>query len=260
MSTHSSSLPKILVRDNGVASGDCGNAALSSNEIHIWRQKLDLSSEEIDQLRTLLSADELERAQRFRFDQDRNYFIVSRGALRRLLGTYLGMAAASVRFVYSEYGRPILTPETTPVPIEFNVSHSGALALYAFAHNHRIGVDVEKLRWDFSTTEIAERFFSVAERASLRALSPVECHHAFFRCWTRKEAFIKALGEGLSHPLDQFDVSLLPGAPAALLATRPDAAEARRWALWDIEVSEDYVAALAAEWTRTQTRHARRRV
>ena len=108
-------------------------------------------------------------------------------------------------------------------------------------------MDVEKIRRDFRTSEIAERFFSTAERDSLRQLPDEQRHEAFFRCWTRKEAFIKALGEGLSHPLDQFDVSLTPDSPAVLLATRPDAQEVKRWKLWNIQVPGDYSAALAFE-------------
>jgi 4'-phosphopantetheinyl transferase len=119
--------------------------------------------------------------------------------------------------------------------------------LLAFASDRRIGVDVEKVRRDFSTVEIAERFFSEAERCALRELPREQRHEAFFRCWTRKEAFIKALGEGLSHPLDQFDVSIAPGMPPALLATRPDAREVTRWTLRDVEVPGDYAATLAAE-------------
>jgi 4'-phosphopantetheinyl transferase len=247
MSTPYSSATRIVVRENHLAAADCDCAALTSGEIHIWRQALDLESPETDELRSVLSLDELERARRFRFDHDRSHFTVSRGTLRRLLGTYLRLAPANLRFVYSEYGRPILMPETTSIPIEFNVSHSAGYAIFAFAYRRRIGVDIEKLRRDFSTIEIAERFFSLTERSALREL-PVELRHeAFFRCWTRKEAFIKALGEGLSHPLDQFDVSLVPNAPPELLATRPDAAEARNWGLWNVKVPDDYVAALAAE-------------
>jgi 4'-phosphopantetheinyl transferase len=247
MTSNRYSLPAIVIRENRFAPGECVSAALASGEVHVWRQRLDLRSPELAQLRTLLSPDEAERAQRFRFGIDRDHFIVSRGTLRRLLAEYLGLAAASLQFVYSQYGRPTLTGEATSSPIEFNVSHSGGVALFAFAHNHRIGVDIEKLRRDFSTIEIAERFFSMAERSALRELPVHERHDAFFRCWTRKEAFIKALGEGLSHPLDQFDVAIGPKAPPTLLATRPEAGEATRWSLWDIAVPDGYVAALATE-------------
>ena len=131
--------------------------------------------------------------------------------------------------------------------LDFNLSHSAGIVLLAFARRRRIGIDIEAVRRDFSTTEIAERFFSPAERTALRQLPHGQRHQAFFRCWTRKEAFIKALGEGLSHPLDQFDVNLAPGEPAVLLATRPDATEAGRWALWNVPTAGNYAAALAIE-------------
>src|SRR5208283_6416 len=142
---------------------------------------------------------------------------------------------------------PMLATSASSDTLDFNVSHTAGLALLAFARGRKIGIDVERIRRDFGTAEIAERFFSKAERAALRELPQEQRHEAFFRCWTRKEAFIKALGEGLSHPLDQFDVSLAPGQPAALLAARPHAEEVTRWSLWDLQVPGDYSAALAAE-------------
>jgi 4'-phosphopantetheinyl transferase len=220
---------------------------LTCDEIHVWRLDLSRGHSEVQRLRGLLSHDELERAARFRFDTDRNDFIVSRGTLRDLLGWYLGTAPSKLRFAYSEYGRPGLTADSSVGEVEFNVSHSGGVALLAFADRRKIGIDVEKVRRDFGTAEIAERFFSTVERAALRELPQARRHEAFFRCWTRKEAFIKALGEGLSHPLDQFDVSLSPTSPAELLATRPDAGEVRRWSMWNIQVPGDYAAALVAE-------------
>jgi len=219
---------------------------LAHDEIHVWHQSLARGPAEVATLRSLLSPDELQRADRFRFDKDRNQFIVSRGTLRTLLGWYLNLSPEELRFASSAYGRPGLAAETPARTLDFNVSHSGELALLAFAHGRKIGIDVEKVRRDFATSEIAERFFSTAERAALRELPHEQRHEAFFRCWTRKEAFIKALGEGLSHPLDQFDVSLAPGVPAALLATRPDVLEVRRWTLWNIQVPADYAAALVA--------------
>lgn len=201
----------------------------------------------IEGFRSLLSPDELQRAGRFRFDIDRNSYIVSRGTLRSLLGSYLNVPPRQLRFTYSEYGRPSLANETPGSKIDFNVSHSRRVALIAFARGRQIGVDVEYVRRGFGTSEVAERFFSTVERHALRELPHEQRHDAFFRCWTRKEAFIKALGEGLSHPLDQFDVSLAPGSPAVLLATRPDSHEVHRWKLWNIDVPHEYAAALATE-------------
>ena len=217
---------------------------LRFDEIHVWKQSLSQPPAQVEFFRGLLSPDELERLGRFRFDTNRTEYAVSRGTLRALLGAYLGLSPRELHFAYSEYGRPSLA---TAGLLNFNVSHSGEVVLLAFARVRRIGIDVERIRTDFNTSEIAERFFSPAERAALGQLPTDDRHDAFFRCWTRKEAFIKALGEGLSHPLDQFDVSLSPELPAALLATRPVADEARRWSLWDIQVPPGYAGALAAE-------------
>jgi 4'-phosphopantetheinyl transferase len=220
---------------------------LANDEVHVWHQDLNGGSSAIETFHGVLSSEEQQRALRFRFDRDRNESIVTRGTLRILLASYLRLAPMQLSFAYSEYGRPRLTPEAQANTIDFNVSHSGGQALLAFARGRTIGIDIERVRRDFATGEIAERFFSMAERDALRELPPGQRHEAFFRCWTRKEAFIKALGEGLSHPLDQFDVSLAPGAPAVLLATRPDAQEATRWKLCDIDVPGDYAAALATK-------------
>jgi 4'-phosphopantetheinyl transferase len=247
MSLVSAPVPLVRVREFHYASNVPDCPVLSDNEIHVWHQTLAPESADVENFRSLLSTDELQRAGRFRFDADRKEYSVSRGTLRALLGSYLNVPPQELRFSHSAYGRPSLLAETSANTLDFNISHSGEVALLAFARGRRIGIDVEKVRRDFATSEIAERFFSTAERAALRELPQEQRHEAFFRCWTRKEAFIKALGEGLSHPLDQFDVSLAPGLPAALLATRPDVHEVARWKLWDIQVPAHYAAALAAE-------------
>jgi len=223
------------------------NFLLSRDEIHIWERQLTCDRYVIQTLGRLLDADELARAARFRFPSNHDEFIVSRGTLRLLLGRYLNCSPAELRFTYSQYGRPQLDDFRLGERVEFNISHSGDVVVLAFASCRRIGIDIEQIRTDFSTAEIAERFFSFAEREALRALPVEQQHAAFFTCWTRKEAFIKALGEGLSHPLDQFDVSLTPGLPAALLATRPDPQDTRRWSLWNINVPVGYTGSLAAE-------------
>lgn len=240
-------IPRVEVREYPVGPEISEVPPPAHDEIHVWHQSFCHEAAEVDAFRGLLSSDELQRAARFRFDKDRSEFMVSRGTLRRLLGCYLQVPPKELRFAYSAYGRPGLAGDAPSTMLDFNVSHSGGVALLAFARDRKIGIDVEKVRRDFGTSEIAERFFSTAERAALRDLPQQQRHEAFFRCWTRKEAFIKALGEGLSHPLDQFDVSLAPGTPAALLATRPDPKEVGRWTLWNIQTPGDYAAALAAE-------------
>jgi 4'-phosphopantetheinyl transferase len=227
--------------------------SLVSGDIHIWQRRLACEPDVVDSLRRVLATDESARAARFRFAVNRDEYLIARGTLRMLLGQYLACQPESVRFTYSQYGRPQLDGVSHGESVDFNISHSGDVVVLAFARNRRIGVDIECVRTDFSTTEIAERFFSRAEREALRVVPVEQRHEAFFRCWTRKEAFIKALGEGLSHPLDRFDVSLSPGLPAALLATRPDAGDARHWSLWSLNAPAGYAGALAAEIVPTDT-------
>jgi len=217
------------------------------HEVHVWVASVASAAGYITQFRELLSDDENARASQFRFEKNRHEFIVSRGMLRTLLASYLGGSAAGLRFTYSAHGKPRLEEARNPGTLTFNLSHSDGVIVCAFARNREVGVDVEKMREDFSTEEIAERFFSAGERTALRALPAEHRRQGFFNCWTRKEAYIKARGEGLSLPLHQFDVSLSPAEPAALLRTRPEADEASRWSLHDLEVHPGYAAALAVE-------------
>lgn len=216
---------------------------LGEAEIHVWFRALDQQVPNANALFELLSADERERARRYRFDEHRNEFILTRAALRILLGFYLETFPEQLAFSYSAQGKPSL--EKDAAALCFNVSHTHGLAALAFGRGCEIGVDVEKLRPECDATKLAQRFFSASEREAISSLSGRALHEAFFRCWTRKEAFIKAKGGGLSIPLDQFDVSIDEGRPAALLGTRPDPAEASRWMLHDLPVKEGYAGALA---------------
>lgn len=216
---------------------------LPDHEVHVWQfcsatQDSGLDGQE------LLSQDERQRAARFHFSEDRERFIASRGILRTLLGTYLERESASLRFQYWDKGKPWL-PKAPD--LHFNVAHSGEIIVWAFARDRRVGIDVEEIRTDFSTQEIAERFFSSSERRALGALASSQRHRAFFQCWTRKEAFLKATGDGLSLPLDQFDVTLAPSQPAQLLQTRPDHKEAERWTMHNLDLHPNYAAALVVE-------------
>ncbi len=184
------------------------------------------------------------RADRFHFEKDRRHFTVARGGLRKLLGRYLDVPPAAVEFSYTEYGKPQLATRLDQ-QLKFNLAHSGGLALYAFTKVGEIGIDVELIRPDFTGDDIARRFFSPSEVAGLNLLPLAERQEAFFHCWTRKESFIKGNGLGLSLGLDQFDVTLAPGAPAALLSTQWDRNEAARWTLKAIVVEPGYVGALA---------------
>jgi 4'-phosphopantetheinyl transferase len=223
------------------------NATLPSDEVHIWRAALDLAPAHVQYLRQTLSEDEVQRTDRFVFEQDRTHFTVARGVLRLILSRYLHIDPSQLRFCYSPYGKPGLILPAGTDSLFFNVSHAHGLALFALARGSRLGVDIEYVRPILDVEQIAGQFFSAREQSALRALPLDQRLEAFFTCWTRKEAYIKARGEGMSLPLDQFDVSLAPGVPAELLAVAGDERERARWALQSLEPGPGYVAALAIE-------------
>jgi 4'-phosphopantetheinyl transferase len=204
-----------------------------------------------------LGEHEQDRAARFRFEQDRVRFIAAHGILKQLLGTFLKVAPNSVRFRYDEYGKPRLSPEHEATSVKFNISHSGPKGLFAFAIGRELGVDIERIREEFPIEEIAVRFFSPSEVEELRSVPPNVQADAFFNCWTRKEAYIKAIGEGLSCPLNQFDVTLTPEEPAKLLAVRAAGQTLSRWTMRNLDIDEGYKAALVVEgqgWELTRNR------
>jgi 4'-phosphopantetheinyl transferase len=211
---------------------------LSSGEVHVWRMRLEQPPELHENFLRILDQDERARSGRFHFDMHRRHFVAGRGFLRTLLARYLDTRPEAVRFSYGPYGKPALDGDHRESPLRFNASHSGEWAVYGFVQDREIGVDVEYVKPDFATEGIAERFFSAGEVQALNALAEAEKPAAFFRCWTRKEAYIKAIGSGLSHPLDTFDVTLAPGEPAALL-------NVEGWSLFDLDVESGYAAALA---------------
>jgi 4'-phosphopantetheinyl transferase len=217
---------------------------LGTDEVHVWLAKLD--DHQAERFRPLLTEDEIARADRFHFAKDRNHFVVARGWLRKLLARYLRSFPNELRFDYAEKGKPSLAADQANA-INFNLAHSHGLAIFALSRGREIGVDLEFIRDDVEHQKIAERFFSRHEIDKLHAL-PIELRkQAFFTCWTRKEAYIKARGEGLSMPLDQFDVSLAPGEAAALLRNDKEPDEVRRWTMQSVAVPDGFVAALVAE-------------
>jgi len=221
--------------------------ALGADEVHVWRASLNHTQHRLQHLRGTLAPEEGERAARFHFARDRQHYIAARGLLREILSRYLKLSPNSLRLKYTSYGKPYLTDECGGGWLRFNVSHAGGLALYAVSREREVGVDIEQIRTDIEHRQIASQFFSEQEVASLLALPADAQQEAFFLCWTRKEAYIKGIGEGLSLPLHSFDVSLTPGEPAALLAVRGDAQEAARWTLQALEPGAGYRAALVAE-------------
>ncbi len=187
--------------------------SLAEDEIAIWQVPLDDEAANVAELEGDLSKDERVRASRFYFPRDRNRFIVARGTLRRLLARYLDMPAGELRFRYGPQGKPAIETSDSS-PINFNVSHTSGLALFGFSSGRTIGIDLERIRCDFRVEEIAKRYFSDSEVKQLLALSQDARAEAFFLCWTRKEAYIKARGEGLHMELNSFDVTLTPGQSA----------------------------------------------
>lgn len=220
---------------------------LEIGDVHVWYVSLDLESTQVQKLCSLLTDDEISRAQRFYLSHDRDHFIVARGLLRILLGGYSKIPPREIRFQYSTRGKPALAQRQPKATLNFNVSHSHGLALLAFAYDRAIGVDLEYIRPDIIREEIAERFFSLQETELLRSLPESLQPTAFFNCWTRKEAFIKATGEGLFRPLDQFSMSLLPGEPARLLHVQGEPQEPLAWFIQNVDVGSSYKAALVVE-------------
>lgn len=187
------------------------------------------------------------RAELFHFEQDRKRFIVGRGVLRTILALYLGTEPSRLQFCYGPHGKPYLADRLGDATLRFNLAHSHELALYAFTRGREIGVDLEYIRYMPGVEQIAARFFSTRENAVLHALPTSQKQEAFFNCWTLKEAYIKAIGNGLAQPLDKFDVSLAPGEPARLLSVEGAPEEASRWSLKALTPAPGYVAALAVE-------------
>jgi 4'-phosphopantetheinyl transferase len=217
---------------------------LPEDEVQLWRVNLDAIRGDESRWQAVLSADESARAARFHFPHDRQRFVAARAFLRIILASYLATDPNALSFSYSKKEKPSLSAAHADSGVTFNLSHSGGVALFAFTLHREIGVDVEQVRSDSDLEAIARRFFSVEEQTHLAALSAAERVEAFFRCWTRKEAYIKATGDGLSLPLSQFDVSLAPGEANALRATRPDGAEAGRWLLREAPAGPGYIAAI----------------
>lgn len=218
--------------------------ALPADEVQLWRADLEAIRADESRWQRVLSPDELTRASRFHSAGDRQRFVAARALLRIILAGYLTTNPKNLSFTYSQKEKPSLGPAHAGSDVMFNVSHSGGVALLAFARGREIGVDVEQVRRDFDLEAIARRFFSGSEQRELAALPAEETAEAFFRCWTRKEAYIKATGDGLSLPLSQFDVSLGAGGKNALLATRPDSSEAGRWRLQEVIGGPGYIAAV----------------
>jgi 4'-phosphopantetheinyl transferase len=220
---------------------------LKQCELHVWRAALQQSPSVVEALGVVLSQEEIERAERFHFERDRQSFIVSRGILRYLLSSYTSVEPARLHLEYTSTGKPFLSARNGQPDLNFNLSHSGGFVLYAFSHGWQVGIDIEHIRPIEELEQVAESNFSTKEYKELRTVGGEARLKAFFNCWTRKEAFIKALGDGLSFPLQEFDVSFLPDEPARLLSIYARPLEAARWSMVDLQPARGYVAALVVD-------------
>jgi 4'-phosphopantetheinyl transferase len=220
---------------------------LEPGQIHVWSASLDQPDSCLQMFYQTLSQEERYRANRFVFEIDRRRFAVCRGILRSIIARYQGLNADSVSFKYGPNGKPSLDDLCCSESLYFNLSHSEGLALYAFALYSEVGVDVEYMR-DISEIEhIAERIFSPGEIEVYRALSGEKKREAFFNGWTRKEALVKALGNGLSLPLDNFEVAFLPEKPVKVSCTEGNGYEIPRWSLRDLSPAVNYAGAFAVK-------------
>ncbi len=216
---------------------------LPAGEIHLWSARLDPPGNLLRQCASLLSEDERHRAERFRTGSLQDRYVAGRGTLRTLLGRYLRTDPASLVLNYQSHGKPDLGPPWNAHGVKFNVSHSHGLAVYAFTRDNEIGVDVERVRPMPNAEELVKRFFSPEEIQQWQQMPAKRQLRAFFQGWTRKEAWLKAMGSGLSFPLDQFCVTL--DGPAQVLSIRGDTDEAAQWRLESCEPCDGYVAAVA---------------
>jgi 4'-phosphopantetheinyl transferase len=222
-------------------------ASLADAAIEVVVTDLDAGCDAVRASTALLSEAERRRARRFACDRDRRRFIVARAGLRRLLAARLGVQPESITLVYGARGKPALAPRFADSNLRFNVSHCDDVAVSAVACGREVGIDVEAICEVPGADDIAARFFSRRENEAYRALAPRDRRLGFLNCWTRKEAFIKALGDGLHYPLDRFDVSLAPGEPARILRVEDTTGESCGWRLESFTPTPGHVAALVAE-------------
>ncbi|MGD1000435.1 MAG: 4'-phosphopantetheinyl transferase superfamily protein [Candidatus Brocadiia bacterium] len=223
------------------------NPVPDESEVHVWRASLRREASKIPSLLQLLSEDERSKAARFSLQEVREQFIVGRAILRGILGRYLHVEPERVQFNYGPHGKPAVAPECGGEGISFNMSDSYGLAIFAVARRRQVGIDLERVRSDVPCERMAKRFFAEAELKAFLALPADQRQKGFFNCWTRKEAYLKAIGIGLSFPLKNVAVSLAPCEPAAILAIQGDPGQAGQWSLTALHPDPAYSAALAAE-------------
>lgn len=219
---------------------------LSADDVQVWLVDLRAPRESLDRFDQWLSADEKDRADRFRFGSHRRRFVAGRGVLRRLLAQHTGASPADLVFGYGTAGKPHLV-DPAGSGLSFNVSHADDVALIAIARDRAVGVDVERVKAARDLERLAARFFSPEEAADFMRLPPMARQGAFYTCWSRKEAFLKARGVGLAGNLKDFAVTLEPGVPPVIRRLSASLKGESQWSLADLTVPGGYVGALASE-------------
>jgi len=220
---------------------------LLPNEVHVWRASLQVPDFVLDKYSQLLSDDELSRKERFQFERDRRRYSFGRGVLRFILGKYLGVDPKDVGFSYGDYGKPYLASAFYDMPIHFNHAHSNDLSLYAFSLSRSLGIDVEYIRPIPDYDKISENYFSLGENAILQKLPENDKEEAFYNIWTRKEAYIKAVGCGQTIPLNTFEVSVISSEPVQLKSIDCSAEKVSRWRMESFNPLNGYTAAIVVE-------------
>jgi 4'-phosphopantetheinyl transferase len=219
----------------------------SANEVHIRFARLDLEDDDQARLERRLAEEELSRADRLKVELARNRYVAGRAFLRETLASYLEVEPEDLLLGEGEWGKPYIAQGKGFGMLSFNLSHAAGLAVLAVSLKREVGIDIEKTAKDLPYRNIARMFFSPRERDELFTLPPGEQLAAFYRCWSRKEAYLKGCGRGFSVPSDIFDVSLFPGHKPALIEHRQSPGEPGRWSLLDIPVPKGFCAALAVE-------------
>jgi 4'-phosphopantetheinyl transferase len=227
---------------------------LDNTFVDVWRSRIDLSDAKINEYLGILSDDELKRAEQFTFPNKKDEYVVTRGLLRRALSLVLKQDPASFSFSYSESKKPYLTTEVDSQSLAFNVSHSHGQALVAISLNRKLGIDIEKIRPEVEYEKLAARFFSKAEHKALMQCAQAERVAAFFATWTRKEAFVKAVGKGIAFGLSEFDVNVDASEPPRMLHTRWDANDVKNWHMASIESVNSHMATVVADGRTFQLR------
>lgn len=233
--------------------GPTARCTVGDAVVRIAVSRLDVPQHAVNAAAALLSAAERTHAARFVRTRDRRRFLVARARLRQLLAVRLQVRAEDIELVHGPWGKPALAPALAGSGLRFNLAHAGDVVVYAFADHREVGVDIETIRYFFKAdgvadvADVAAGMFSRRERMDYRSLSPLDRPRGFLNCWTRKEAFTKAVGKGLHHAFDAFDVSLVPGEPARILRVGSTPGERCGWAMRSFDLGGDLIGAVVVQ-------------